>query len=256
MTLSFDEKLQRAAALLRGAKRLTVLTGAGVSKESGIPTFRDSLDGIWAQFDPMKLATPHAFQQDPALVWDFYTYRLGIVRDAKPNPGHIALAALEKYVGAYPLITQNIDGLHEAAGSTNVIHLHGQINRSKCFAACQGDPTLIDVSTLPDKDASPPKCPHCGAYVRPDVVWFGEMLPLKELNAARNALRCDVMLVVGTSGVVQPAAEMPFTAAWNGAQIIEVNPERSEITEVARVWLNAPSGEALPRLVALLEQPA
>ncbi|MDX2163076.1 MAG: NAD-dependent deacylase [bacterium] len=250
--MSIDSAIAYAADVIRKARRLTVLTGAGVSRESGIPTFRDSLEGIWAQFDPMKLATRDAFQHDPKLVWEFYHYRLSIVKEAQPNPGHLALAALEQRFPGYPLITQNIDSLHEAAGSTNVIHLHGQIHRSKCFNACQGDPTLIDVGALPDRDASPPKCPHCGAFVRPDVVWFGEYLPESALQAADAALHCDVLLVVGTSGVVAPASRMPYIASNRGADVIEVNPLRSDITQVVDCWIAAPSGEALPELIALL----
>jgi len=250
--MTIDNAVQRAAALLRAARTIAVLTGAGVSRESGIPTFRDSLDGIWANFDPFKLATPRAFLADPKLVWEFYHYRRGMIADAKPNPGHLALAALEKHLGAYPLITQNIDELHERAGSTDVIHLHGRIARDKCFAACRGEPTLVDLASLPDKDASPPHCPYCGAYIRPDVVWFEEYLPERELRAADDALRCDVLLVVGTSGVVQPAASMPFIAARRSAKIIEVNPNRSDITDIADIFVAAPSGEALPRIVALM----
>ena len=252
--MTLDQAIQQAADLLRASKRLTVLTGAGVSRESGIPTFRDSLDGMWANFDPIKLATPRAFLADPPLVWDFYHYRRGLVSQAQPNPGHRALARLEGRFGAYPVITQNIDELHENAGSTHVIHLHGRLALNKCFANCQGNPTLVDLETLPDKDASPPKCPHCGAYIRPDVVWFEEMLPEKELSAADRALNCDVLLVVGTSGVVYPAAHMPFMAAQRGAKIIEVNPNRSEITQIADVFVPAPSGEALPQIVSLLGQ--
>ncbi len=254
--VNLDSAIQTAADLLRSARRLTVLTGAGVSRESGVPTFRDSLEGLWAKYDPMALATPGAFRQNPALVWDFYQFRRGIIHNAKPNPGHFALAALEKRFDSYPLITQNIDSLHEQAGSTNVIHLHGQISRNKCVDNCQGDPTLIDVSTLPDREASPPKCPHCGSYVRPDVVWFGEQLPSRELRAADDALTCDLILVVGTSGVVAPAAMMPHIARSRGAVLIEVNPNASELTDSAAVWIAAPSGEALPHVLALLEDNA
>ncbi len=254
--MNLDSAIQTAADLLRSARRLTVLTGAGVSRESGVPTFRDSLEGLWAKYDPMKLATPTAFQQNPSLVWEFYQFRRGIINTAVPNPGHQALAALEKRFGSYPLITQNIDSLHEQAGSTHVIHLHGQISRNKCVANCHGDPTLIDIAALPDKDSSPPKCPHCGSYVRPDVVWFGEQLPSRELRAADDALSCDVILVVGTSGVVAPAAMMPHIARGRGAVLIEVNPNESELTDSAAVWIAAPSGEALPRVLALLEDHA
>ncbi|MFN8527928.1 MAG: NAD-dependent deacylase [Anaerolineae bacterium] len=250
-----DDTLQKAAAIVRGVRKLTVLTGAGVSRESGIPTFRDALEGLWAQFDPRDLATRDAFRTNPALVWQFYAQRLRGVHQTQPNPGHYALAALEKRFGSIPIITQNVDNLHEIAGSTQVIHLHGQINRHKCFNACKGEPTLIDIATLPDKEASPPRCPHCGSYVRPDVVWFGEMLPPDAVQAANDALNCDVLLVIGTSGAVYPAAEMPLIAMRHGAKVIDVNPNESDAPWVPDVWIAAPSGEALPRLVEMLENP-
>ncbi|MDX2140993.1 MAG: NAD-dependent deacylase [Chloroflexota bacterium] len=244
-----DELIHRAADLLRASKRPCVLTGAGVSKESGIPTFRDALDGLWAQYDPRQLATMAAFQRNPKLVWDFYEMRRERMRPAQPNPGHHALAALEAFHAGLPIITQNIDDLHERAGSRNVIHLHGLIARNKCVSACKGEPTLIDITTLTwDSEREPPRCPHCAALVRPDVVWFGEMLPSDKLAAAQAAIAsADLMLVIGTSGVVSPAAEMPYIAKRRGAVIIEINPFESEITPLADVWLQAPSGEALPR---------
>jgi NAD-dependent deacetylase len=246
-----DTLIHRAAELLRASKRPCVLTGAGVSKESGIPTFRDALDGLWAQYDPHQLATMAAFRRDPKLVWDFYEMRRARMRPALPNPGHRALATLESFHAALPIITQNIDDLHEQAGSSNVIHLHGLIARNKCVDACRGEPTYIDITTLTwDAEREPPRCPHCDAYVRPDVVWFGEMLPPEQLNRAQAAIAAtDLMLVIGTSGVVSPAADMPYIAKRRGAVIIEINPFESEITPLADVWLPAPSGEALPRVV-------
>lgn len=250
-----DDTLQKAAAMIRGARKLTVLTGAGVSRESGIPTFRDALEGLWAKYDPRELATRDAFRSNPTLVWQFYAHRLKGVHQTHPNPGHYALAGLEKRFGSIPIITQNVDNLHEIAGSTHVIHLHGQINRHKCFKACKGEPTIIDIATLPDKDASPPRCPHCGSYVRPDVVWFGEMLPSDALQAANEALECDVLLVIGTSGTVYPAAEMPLIAMRYGAKVIDVNPNESDAPWVPDLWIAAPSGEALPRLVEMMDSP-
>lgn len=253
LTMNFTDKIQNAVDILRHARRFVALTGAGASKESGVPTFRDALDGLWAKYDPMKLATPAAFTADPSLVWEFYQYRRTLMRPAQPNKGHLALAALEKYFGAFPVITQNIDQLHETANSTNVIHLHGLISRNKCFADCQHNGTLIDLETLQDKDASPPRCPHCGAYIRPDVVWFNEMLPADALQAASQALsNCDVMLIIGTSGVVHPAAAMPLIAKQNGATLIEINPQPSEITRHVDLFIPAASGEALPQIITLL----
>lgn len=249
-----DKLIQQAAEHIRHAKQITVLTGAGVSKESGIPTFRDALDGLWAQYDPTQLATPQAFQLNPKLVWDFYEFRRDLMRPAQPNPGHIALAELQRRYSSLRIITQNVDDLHERAGNTDVIRLHGNIARNKCFFHCQGEPTVVDISQIEwDKTSGPPPCPHCGRWVRPDVVWFGEMLPPVAISRARELLqRTDVMLVVGTSGLVSPSAEMPGTARAHGAVIIEVNPDTSMISHIADLKLEGPSGEVLPRMVEAL----
>lgn len=250
-----DDLIQQAAQHLRGARQITVLTGAGVSKESGIPTFRDALDGLWAQYDPTQLATPQAFAANPKLVWDFYEYRRELMRPAQPNPGHYALAQLQQRFPSLRIITQNVDDLHERAGSTDVIRLHGSIARNKCVANCQGSPTLIDVSTIEyDRASGPPACPHCGRPVRPDVVWFGEMLPSDQLGRAHDLLaRTDVMLVVGTSGMVSPSAEMPYAVKDHGGIVIEVNPDYSMITRIATIKLEGTSGVVLPRLVHKLD---
>lgn len=248
-----DTLIHEAAEILRTSKKLAVLTGAGVSKESGVPTFRDAQDGLWAKYDPQQLATPLAFMDNPKLVWDWYEYRRGMVAQAKPNPGHMVLAALEKYFPDMTVITQNVDDLHEQAGSIRVIHLHGNIAQSKCFFNCQGDPTLIDVSKI-EYDEGPPACPHCGKWVRPNVVWFGEILPVDQLDAAKIAsVEADVMLVVGTSGMVTPAASLPSYAKQSGAKIIEVNPDYSMITRIADIKLEGESGEVLPRVLRVLD---
>lgn len=246
-----DDNIQRAAALLRDDARIAVLTGVGVSKESGVPTFRDAMEGLWSQYDPQQLATPGAFMSDPRLVWSWYEWRREMVRQAQPNPGHVALAQIEARWPATQIITQNVDDLHEQAGSQRVIHLHGNIAQSKCFYDCQGSPTLIDVSLLDwDRDSGPPPCPHCGRWVRPNVVWFGETLPQAELQAALRASQaCTVMLVVGTSGLVTPAASLPFYASEAGAAVIEVNPVESAISAIADVILRGPSGQMLPLLL-------
>ncbi len=248
------EQVRAAAELLRASRHLVVLTGAGVSKESGIPTFRDALDGLWAQYDPALLATPGGFRRNPKLVWNWYQYRRTLIAQARPNAGHLALAALEHHLPSVVVITQNIDGLHVEAGSSDVIPVHGDIHLNKCFANCQGDPTPIDINTLDwDADAGPPRCPHCGAYVRPAVVWFEEMLPPAAIDRACALARAaDVMLVVGTSGVVQPVAGLPFLAREHGATIIEVNPNRTPITRVADLFLAGPAGVVLPQVVAAL----
>ncbi|MCA0455557.1 MAG: NAD-dependent deacylase [Chloroflexi bacterium] len=247
--------IQKCVDTLRSAKQISILTGAGVSKESGIPTFRDALDGLWARFDPRQLATPQAFQKDPKLVWDFYEYRRALMRPAEPNAGHFALAALQRRFPTLRIITQNVDDLHERAGSDDVIRLHGNIARNKCSADCQGSPTRVDVSQLTwDKASGPPPCPYCGRLVRPDVVWFGEMLPRDELDRALDlARRSDVMLVVGTSGMVSPSAEMPYLVKDHGGVVIEVNPETTPITRIATLHLQGASGVVLPEVVAALD---
>lgn len=248
-----DEQIEQVAILLRRAKLITVLTGAGVSKESGVPTFRDALEGLWARFDPTQLATRAAFKADPKLVWDFYEYRREIMRPAQPNPGHRALADLERRFSV-TIITQNVDDLHEQAGSQHIIRLHGRIAANKCFADCQGSPTPLDVTQLTwDHASGPPACPHCGSPVRPDVVWFGEMLPAEALARAADALhQTDLMLVVGTSGLVSPAADMPAVARRAGATLVEINPDETPISAIAHLCLRGPSGEVLPRLVEAL----
>jgi NAD-dependent deacetylase len=248
------ELIQQTAEQIRSSRHTVVLSGSGVSRESGIPTFRDAMEGLWARFDPQQLATPEAFQADPKLVWDWYEYRRELVRTAQPNPGHYALSELERRYPNMRIITQNVDDLHERAGSQNVIHLHGNIAQSKCFDDCQGDPTLVDLSAISwDSDSGPPPCPHCGRWVRPNVVWVGEMLPETQLEAAYNASeKCDVMLVVGTSGIVAPASHLPQVTRRAGGIVIEINPDETAISHLATIRLQGPSGEILPRIMEAL----
>lgn len=253
-----DDIIAGAAEVLRNSKTLVVLTGAGISKESGIPTFRDAQEGLWAQFDPTELATPRAFQRNPKRVWDWYHHRRGLLADAQPNPGHYAIVELEHLLPHCVVVTQNIDGLHQKAGSQDVIAVHGDIRRNKCFNNCRGNPTYINIYGLLDWDAEedegPPRCPHCGAYVRPDVVWYEEALPpgLFE-RASLLAMQADVMLVVGTSGVTYPVASIPFMAREHDTTIIEVNPDITPITYLAQWHLPAPSGAILPQVVARIK---
>jgi NAD-dependent deacetylase len=246
-----SDVFQQVAQVIHEADKVAILTGAGVSKESGVPTFRDAMEGLWAQYDPQELATPIAFLANPKLVWDWYQWRREMVNKAKPNPGHLALAQLHQYKTQVHLITQNVDDLHEQAGSKDVIHLHGKIAQSKCFYNCQGDPTIIDISKIEyDKDAGPPPCPHCGRHVRPDVVWFGESLLRDEYGRAWKATEnCAVMLVVGTSGLVSPASHLPSMAKNHGAKIVEVNPDETPITPLADFRLKGASGEMLPKVI-------
>ena len=253
-----DQFIQLAAEWIHSAKKIVVSTGAGVSKESGVPTFRDALDGLWEQYNPEDLATPFAFKKNPKLVWDWYEYRRNLARRVQPNPGHKALAEIEKRHPNTVVITQNVDDLHEQAGSRNVIHLHGNIAQHKCFNDCQGNPTLIDIATLDfDIEQGPPNCPNCSAHVRPNVVWFHEALPQSDLREAMaHSLQADLMIVIGTSGIVMPAAALPEIAksAEQGvpAKIIEVNPTESGITHLADLKLTGQSGAILPQIIAIL----
>lgn len=242
--------LARAARALAGARRVLVSTGAGMSKESGIPTFRDAQEGLWAQFDPRELATEQGFRANPARVWRWYAERRARMLACQPHAGHRALVELEALVPELAVVTQNIDGLHQQAGSADVVELHGSIRRFKCLDChhpFQGDAPPAAPA------GEPPPCPACGSPLRPDVVWFGELLPeAATARAWQLAERCDVLLVVGTSGQVWPAAELPHVARRQGATLLEVNPEPSELTPLAHVFLAGPAGELLPALVRAL----
>jgi NAD-dependent deacetylase len=243
------EGMQRAARVLAGAERVVVSSGAGMSKESGIPTFRDAMEGLWANFDPQSLATEAGFRQDPRRVWSWYAWRRERVGDARPNPGHVALARMEALVPELVVVTQNIDGLHTEAGSTDVVELHGNIRRVKCLD--RGHPYAGPLPPYAEgQEQDPPPCPVCGSPLRPDVVWFGEMLPVDAVERAwALAERCEVLLLIGTSGTVWPAAELPLVARRRGALVIEVNPTPSELTHAADVFLAGPAGQVLPQLL-------
>lgn len=233
-------------AALREAEHVVVLTGAGISAESGIPTFREALTGLWSNYDPEELATPEGFARQPQVVWDWYVSRREAIQRTQPNPGHKALVTLGARVPRFTLVTQNIDGLHQRAGSERVIELHGNIHRSKCSR--EG----VIVEPLPDAVERPPSCPHCGAPLRPDVVWFGEILPLAALGEAEAAAaHCDVFLSVGTSNVVVPAATLPWIAADRGATvgIVNTTDEGQHRGENIHLALG-PAGIVLPALVA------
>lgn len=239
----------RLIETLGSAWYVVVLTGSGVSAESGVPTFREAQTGLWAKYDPMELATPQAFQRNPQLVWEWYEWRRELVTQAKPNPGHLALAELEQRMPQFTLITQNVDGLHQRAGNRNVIELHGNINRTKCFA--EGD--IIDSWT--STTDLPPRCPRCGSPLRPDVVWFGETLPPQALDAALEAARqCDLFFSIGTSSLVQPAASLPLIALQNNIPTVEINPSPTPITTQVTYALPGPAGEILPALVKALKK--
>ena len=228
---------------LRDAERVVALTGSGVPAESGVPTFREAQTGLWERFDPQQLATPEAFARDPELVWRWYAWRRELVSKARPNPAHAALAELERRVPLFTLVTQNVDGLHQRAGSENVVELHGNILRTRC--SWEGEPVEPG-----ETEAAPPPCPNCGAPLRPDVVWFGEMLPPEALEVASDAARgCDLFLSIGTSGLVYPAAALPYEALENGATLVEINPDETPLTPHADDHLRGRAGEILPRLL-------
>jgi NAD-dependent deacetylase len=245
--------LGAAAAALRGGadatgpRRVTVLTGAGVSAESGIPTFREALTGLWARFSPEDLATPEAFARHPRVVWEWYRERREMVLRAEPNAAHRALARLERVPGAprATILTQNVDGLHQRAGSTDVVELHGSLLRARC----EREGTVVERWKEPDDP--PPRCAGCGARLRPDVVWFGEMLPEGALRRAMSAATaCDAFLSVGTSNVVEPAASLPWAAAAAGAPVIVINPVMDGQRAGPGIhWLAGKAGEVLPALV-------
>ena len=238
---------------LASANQVAVLTGAGISAESGVPTFRDP-DGLWQQFRPEELANVRAFLENPLLVQGWYAHRRAIVEDVQPNPGHAALAELEHLVcnrgGDYLLATQNVDGLHTRAGSERVIELHGTLTRSYCIA-CGREASDQELARLHEGTAA--TCPACEGLLRPDVVWFGEMLPDGAMErAAEAASSCDVFLSVGTSAVVYPAAGLPLIARECGAYVAEINPRQSDIASRLNEHVAGKSGEILPQLVAAI----
>jgi NAD-dependent deacetylase len=250
MTPEFQEACRTAARRLAHARRVVCLTGAGVSAESGVATFRDAQSGLWSKFDPRRLASQEGFRENPGMVWRWYMHRLDLVEKVLPNRGHDALTHLERLKSHFVLATQNVDDLHERAGSQHIMHLHGRLNRFHCNVC------TLEHELRPDerRDILPPRCPSCGGLIRPSVVWFGEALPARILDRAwREAEKCDLFLVVGTSGVVYPAAQLPLVARQAGATVVDVNPEASELSGIADIYLSGASGVVLPYLVELVE---
>lgn len=246
----FEEQL---VEYLRRAQHVMILTGAGVSAESGVPTFRDRLTGLWENYDAAELATPEAFSRDPALVWGWYEWRRATVRRAQPNAAHLALARLDGKVPRLTLVTQNVDDLHERAGSPGVVHLHGQLARPYCERC-------LEAFQIPDSDPDPPaggrrleppRCAACGGRIRPGVVWFGESLPQGPWRAAVEAARqCEVFFCIGTSALVQPAASLIHLAQQSGAVTVQVNPNPTEMDRTVMHVLRGAAGEVMPGLVA------
>jgi len=241
-------EIEALAAVLSRAHKVAVLTGSGISAESGIPTFRGE-EGLWKNFRAQDLATPSAFQRDPKLVWEWYDWRRGLMGPKDPNPGHRVLSAWEGYFAEFNLITQNIDGLHQKAGSVKVQELHGNIWKLRCTQ----EETLSENREVPLQNI-PPVCPNCGAMLRPHVVWFGESLDMTVLQQAYlSSSECDIMLVIGTSAVVQPAASLPLAAAESGAKIIEINPDATPLTPACDFSFRGKSGDILPQIDARLK---
>ncbi|SVA34997.1 uncharacterized protein METZ01_LOCUS87851 [marine metagenome] len=237
----FDTVAQK----LKDSRKIVFVTGAGISQESGIPTFRGK-DGYWRKYDPMKLASIDAFYDDPKLVWEWYDDRRKNILDVKPNEGHFAISQMEEFKDVV-VLTQNIDGLHQRSGSTNVLELHGSIIRIKC-TVCD----FIDNITE-NFESLPPKC-KCGSMLRPDVVWFGEPLPQNIWQSAiKEASVCDVMVIVGTSLVVSPANTLPVYAKQNGAILIEVNPEKTVMSNDMDLSIQATSAEVLPKILSIFK---
>jgi NAD-dependent deacetylase len=237
-TMDFPASLIR---YLRAARKIVVLTGAGISAESGLPTFRDALTGLWSKFKPEELATVEAFKRNPKLVWDWYAMRRSQALSAEPNAGHIAIAQIEKRAPHFLLITQNVDGLHARAGSQKFVELHGNLQRAVCFENnCSSDKF----------DLINGRCLNCGCNLRPDVVWFGEMLPAEALAVANRATEeCDVFFSIGTSSQVYPAAELWQIAAQCGAVVVEINKDATPLTAKADYSFLGRAGEILPLLI-------
>ncbi|VVO40527.1 SIR2 family NAD-dependent protein deacylase [Pseudomonas fluorescens] len=245
--MTFSTVIQR----LREAKRVVVFTGAGASAESGIPTFRDALSGLWERFDPSQLATTEAFRADPSLCWGWYEWRRLKVIQAQPNGAHLAIAELANHVPKLTVVTQNVDDLHERAGSRDVIHLHGSLHSPRCIDCGLAYALPLNSDALPEdgRRIVPPRCSVCSGYVRPGVVWFGEMLPEEAWSAGlATAEECDVFLSIGTSGIVYPAAELPLRALGHGATVIHINPLRFDISSQEH-FLQGPASVMMQALI-------
>lgn len=246
---TFDQKL---IGTLQSAQRIVVLSGAGTSSESGIPTFRDVLTGLWENFDAQELATPQAFAADPELVWGWYEWRRGRVLRCLPNPAHEAIATMQDHVLDLAVVTQNVDDLHERAGSRDVTHLHGSLHHPRCHDCAAPYVFPVGVPDEPEggRRLAPPVCTHCDGAVRPGVVWFGESLPEDAwMRAQELASQCDVLFSVGTSSLVYPAAGLPRLAKVAGACVVQVNPHVTGIEDLLDHNLQGKAGEVLPALV-------
>jgi len=245
------QALKAVVDALRNSTHVCVLTGAGISAESGVPTFRDAQSGLWEQYDPLDLATPEAFLRDPELIWRWYRWRRELVAKAEPNPGHLALARLAELVPGFTLVTQNVDGLHQRAGSTDVIEFHGNLFADRCFV----EGCIVDPGTDETEDAVP-VCAGCGGHLRPGVVWFGEAIPERALNNSfAAAADCDVFLSIGTSSLVYPAAGLAEIAKNSGATVAEVNPEPTGQAASFDHAIAAKAGTVMPEILKRMTTP-
>jgi NAD-dependent deacetylase len=236
-------------ARIAGARRWLILTGAGLSADSGVPTFRDAQTGLWARYDAMTLATPEAFEANPSLVWDWYRWRRGLVAAAQPNAGHIAIAEIATLVPELTLVTQNVDGLHQRAGSSAVVEFHGNLARDRCFDCNATARTPASVTT------GPPICEACSGRLRPDVVWFGEAIPAAALETAFSAAAAaEIFVAVGTASIVYPAAGLAQLAAAVGAAVVEINPERTPLSAIADHMLEGSAASWLPAIAGFLRE--
>ena len=241
--------LEELVGKLKNCSKVVVLTGAGISAESGVPTFRGK-EGLWGKFKPEQLASMDAFMSNPKIVWEWYNWRRELIARVKPNAGHTALVNLENMIDEFTLVTQNVDNLHELAGSKSILELHGNIYRNKCMdcSALYEDEGDIDPAQIPT-------CSLCKGKIRPDIVWFGEMLDPEIINAAfLKAEEAELFFVVGTSALVHPAATLPIVAKQHGAILVEINVERTALSDLVDFHFTGKSGQFLPKLVELLKE--
>jgi NAD-dependent deacetylase len=242
------DALDAVASRLAAARRVTVLTGAGVSAASGVPTFRGA-GGLWKQYRPEDLATPEAFERDPRLVWEWYDWRRSLIARCVPNRAHEVIASWSRHFPVFQLLTQNVDDLHDRAGTGHIVRLHGSIWMLRCWIGCGAPPWVDPTAPLP---SLPPRCASCGGIARPGVVWFGEALAADDLQRADRACGCDVFLIAGTSAVVHPAAGLAGIAASRGAFVVEINPEETAASPLADVSVRGTAERVLDDLACRL----